>query len=126
MFTGSANEFEDMWYACVPHSEPKVIEGSWATDFEWNAFFEGRRPAPKDAFPIDHPLPSLAFKDGVDAPPSSDGKARLWAIKFIGREETCELFPEIDPTFFVERILDKELIWDVEGYPTYSFEPVER
>lgn len=122
---GDADKFEEMWYACVPHSEPKTIEGSWATDFEWNAFFEGRQPTPEEAFPDTLP-PSLAFQTGVDAPHREDGAARLWKMKFVGREETCRLFDDIPPTFFVEKVLDKDLIWEVEGYPTYSLEPVPR
>lgn len=119
--TGSDEEFEAMWYACVPHSEPMIIEGSWATDFEWNAFFEGREPAPEEAFP-DYLPPNLAFKKGVEAPPGSKTHARLWSLKFVGRKETCRLFPEIPSTFFVEKIFEKKLIWEVEGYPSYSFE----
>ena len=120
---GDADTFEEMWYACVPHSEPKIFEGSWATDFEWNAFFEGRQPTPEEAFADSLP-PSLAFQTGVDAPPRADDAARLWKIKFVGREETCRLFDDVQPTFFVEKVLDKDLVW--EGYPTYSFEPVPR
>lgn len=111
-----------MWYACVPHSEPKIIEGSWVTDFEWNAFFEGREPPPKEAFPNDYMPPRLAFKRGVEPPPGIDGQARLWAIRFVGREETCDLLSDIEPTFFVEEIIEKNLIWEVEGYPSYSLE----
>ncbi|MEW4449677.1 hypothetical protein [Qipengyuania sp. JC766] len=114
--------FEAMWYGCVPHSEPKIFEGSFGTDFEWSQFFENRQPSPEEAFPEDYSPPNLAFKQGVVPPASSRGNARLWAIRFVGREETCRLFPEIPPTFFVEKILDKELIWEVKGYPTYSFE----
>jgi hypothetical protein len=115
--------FEAMWYACVPHSEPKVIEASWASDFEWNAFFEGRHPTPREAFPDDLP-PTLAFRSGVNSPERADNAARLWSIKFIGREETCRLFPHIPPTFFAEEILEQRLIWEVAGYPTYTFEPI--
>ena len=114
-------DFEGMWYACVPHSEPKVFEGSWATDFEWNAFFQNARPSPKEAFP-DYLPPALSFKEGVERPASVDGQARLWAIKFVGREETCELLPDMPPTFFVEKILEKELIWEVQGYPYLKFD----
>ena len=120
-----ANRFEEMWYACVPHSEPKIIEGSWATDFEWNAFFPSRQPTPEEAFPDSLP-PSLAFQTGEDAPARADGAARLWKIKFVGREETCRPFADIPPTFFVEEVLDKDMVWEVEGYPTYSFDPVQR
>ena len=122
---GDAAHFEAMWYACIPHSQAKVIEGSWATDFEWNAFFEGRQPTPKEAFPDTLPA-SLAFRDGVQAPPKADDAARLWKIKFVGREETCRPFDDIAPTFFVEEVLEKELGWEVQGYPTYSLDPMER
>tara|TARA_B100000678_G_C17953453_1_gene400131 strand:- start:33 stop:515 length:483 start_codon:yes stop_codon:yes gene_type:complete len=121
--SGDADGFEGMWYSCIPHSEPKIIEGSWATDFEWNAFFEGRQPTPQEAFPADYLPPTLAFKDGVEAPPGSSGSARLWAIKFIGREQTCRLFENTEPTFFVERILDQKLVWEAQGYPNSSLEP---
>ena len=121
-----ALDFEAMWYSCVPHSEPKIIEGSWATDFEWNAFFENSEPSPEEAFLTDRWLPSLAFREGVVAPVGSkDNAARLWAVKFVGREETCELFDNIPPTVFVEEILEHKLVREVQGYPSYSFEPIE-
>ncbi|MBX7458915.1 hypothetical protein K3152_11715 [Qipengyuania sp. 1NDH17] len=120
--TSSDDSFEPMWYACIPHSEPKVIRGSWALDFEWNAFFENKEPTPREAFPKDYLPPNLAFKTGVERPDGRDGKVRLWRVTFMGREQTCNLFPEIPPTFFVERIIDKELVWEVGGYPDYTLE----
>ena len=116
---GIASDFEGMWYACIPHSEPKIIEGSWATDFEWNAFFEGRRVTPKGAFPEDFLPPNLAFKEGVEMPPQSSMHARLWALKFVGREEICNL-DDAPPTFFVEEILEQELVWEVPGHNTMA------
>jgi hypothetical protein len=113
--------FEAMWYACVPHSKPQLFEGSWAVDFEWSRFYENRRPSPKEAFAA-FEGPELAFKRSINAPPSSENKARLWAIRFIGREESCQLFPNTQPTIFVERVIDRKLVWEVQGYPDYTFE----
>jgi hypothetical protein len=115
-------DFEAMWYACVPHSEPKEFSGSWGVDFEWNRFYKGREPTPEEAF-AEFDAPDLAFKQGVEAPPRSDNKAQLWALRFTGREETCQLFPNMTPTIFVEEVIDQKLVWEVQGYPTYTYEP---
>ena len=112
---------EKTWYSCVPHSAPREIVGSWSRDFEWNAFFEGREPTPNQAFSQDM-MPRLAFKTGVTPPAEQEGQARLWRLTFVGREETCDLFPDSPKTIFVEKILEQELIWEVEGYPSYSFD----
>ena len=112
---------ERIWDSCVPLSEPRVISGSWSRDFEWNAFFEGREPSPDEAFSQDM-TPSLTFRKGVTPPPEQVGQARLWRLTFIGREETCDLFPDSPKTIFVEQIVEQSLIWEVEGYPSYSFE----
>jgi hypothetical protein len=114
-------DFEAMWYACVPHSDPKEFKGSWAADFEWSRFYDSRQPTPQEAF-ADFDVPYLEFKEGAEAPPASENKARLWAMTFIGREETCRLFPDVEPTIFVEEVIDQKLVWEVQGYPTYTYE----
>ena len=114
---GGAEGFEAMWYACIPHSAPQEIAGSWSTDFEWSAFFEGQEPTLEEAFWVDYRGPELAFKHGVEPPPKADGKARVWHIEFIGRRPTCQIHPDIRPTIFVEEIRRRKLLREVPGYP---------
>lgn len=109
--------FEAMWYACVPHSAPEEIVGSWSVDFEWSAFFEGREPSLEEAFSFDYQRPELAFKSGVERPPTTDGKAGVWHLEFIGRKQTCQIYPKIRPTIYVEEIRKKKLLREVPGYP---------
>lgn len=116
-------DFEAMWYACIPHSAPQRINGSWSTDFEWNAFFEGREPtlgeafSVEEAYSLDSLRPELAFRSGVEPPPVIDGKARVWRLEFLGRRQTCHIYPNIRPVIYVEEIRHSKLLREVPGYP---------
>ena len=114
--TGGDREFQAMWYACVPHSEPRIIKGAWASDFEWNAFFKGRVPSPEEAFSSDDALTGLSFKSGIEVPAGSKDSARLWELEFVGREETCRIDPDLAPTIFVEKINKSRLLWEGPGF----------
>ena len=107
--------------SCIPHSEPQIIEGHWVTDFEWNEFFQGRQPTPKEALQ-EEAWTRLEFARGVEPPESKEGQARLWSLTFVGRRETCEILPNFPPSILVEKILERSLVWEVEGYPTYEFD----
>ncbi len=113
---GGDREFEAMWYACIPHSEPRIIKGAWATDFEWNALFKGRVPSPEEAFSCHHTPTGLSFKSGIEAPAVSHNNARLWELEFVGREETCRIDPDLAPTIFVEEIRSSRLVWEGPGF----------
>jgi hypothetical protein len=117
-------DFQAMAYACIPLAEPKEYSGSWATDFEWSRFYEGRQPTPSEVFD-GYEEPEPFFNKGVKPPPASTDKASLWAVKFIGREDSCRILGVGKPpmTIFVERMINQKLVWEVQGYPTYTYEP---
>lgn len=72
---------------CVPMSGSQRFKGTWATDFEFNEYYDGKVVSADDAW--QHPEPTTRLWGDALEQYTSDDMAHVIEIEFVGRRPLC-------------------------------------
>ncbi|MEO1968834.1 MAG: hypothetical protein ABGW87_09000 [Sphingomonadaceae bacterium] len=102
--------FSAFFDACIPHTKPIVIQGTWARDFEFNRFYENVRVQPQNAFQQADQITELVSDQPLQKDAAGRTLATLDFIKFVGRKQTCDVLPEMNLTqIVVDRVISNDV-----------------
>ena len=97
------------WDECLPYSEPTVIVGLFAQDFEHNVFWEGPNADLEEVW--SHPYPATRLQ--LDRPLKADAEgmqlATITRLRFVGRRPLC-IVTTGESWLMVDEILSEEVI----------------
>ena len=95
---------------CLPAVEPARHEGTWATDFEFDVFSEGRELTPKDAWQYpDHPT-GLDVQGTPLESFATDKNASVLYIEFVGRKVPCGVMGPDNDLILVDKVTSRRVI----------------
>lgn len=98
---------DDIFEECVPMADPQRFRGTWATDFEFNKFYEGQKIEAEDAWQYSEPTTRLSGDALTQY--TSDDMAYVIEIEFVGRRPVCN-FTEPVRDILVDDLIRAEII----------------
>lgn len=96
---------------CLKLAEAERFHGTWATDFEFNEFYNGEMLAPNQVWQFPEPS-TVLVTEGSDLGGYDIGaSAKVFEVDFIGRRNACNLTEPIR-AIVVDEVMDVRLIDD--------------
>jgi hypothetical protein len=76
---------------CVPLAKPEKFRGTWAQDFEFNKFYNGKQVSPSQAWQFPIPSTGLVTEGSRLEHYAARKMAAVLDVSFIGRRTACNL-----------------------------------
>jgi hypothetical protein len=110
-FSAHAEEsFRSFVEECLPSVEPSRFEGTWANDFEFDEFHQGRKLAADDAWRFTDSTTKLEVGGTALESFTTDRNASVLYVEFTGRKVPCAIFgPDYD-VIVVDRVISRDII----------------
>lgn len=106
----SKESFRSFVKECLPPVDQSRFEGTWATDFEFDEFFEGQELAADDAWQFRDHTTKLEVEGTTLEPFTTDKNASVLYVEFSGRKVPCGIFgPDYD-VIVVDRVISRRVI----------------
>ncbi len=97
------------FFECQPYSKSQRIKGTFAYDFEFNEFYEGRKISADHAWQFPERSTKLLIGKPLHLDANGNPKEIVTYLVFEGRRPLCDLIPE-ERWLIVDRIISEELI----------------